>query len=845
VVRNDFGAVTSAVATLTMVNDPPTIGEQSADQASVEGEPAYFSVQAFSPCASPSYQWRFNDRDLPGETDSTFVIDLTTTNHAGAYTVVVGNPFASVTSAVMRLTVLPPSPPSFGGQPVRQIVGGGSDVVLEPAVYPALLLLQWFINGEPIPGATNRLLVLPNATTNDSGVYTLGVANSSGTVTSEVALLTVKPKGPLDRWTWRHPLPQGNDLISIAYGNDTFVATGAKGALLASHDGVKWQSRPRGQADFSQVVFALGRFVAVGQYGTIVTSPDGVVWTRQESAPASLLSVAYGNGMFVASVAGKLLATSSDGVHWSFHPGGLRGDLLHVAFGGGQFVGLVDRFRLSECCDQIESTIALSTSGSNWIQNWLPVPGEYATLTFANDRFLAFERGHAGGVPRVIRSNDGRQWSDSLLWFGGGSPAGLTYGNGLFVGAGYDFDRPNDPTDAPHEAVFVSPDGADWTVHSTGATGLLSDVAFGNGRFVAVGNQGSIATSTNGTQWTLVTSKSAATIRAVAYGPRTYVAIGDGGLILKSADGTTWIDQPSGTTANLLGLTFAEGRFVAVGTDEAFHAVILSSEDGSTWIRYASSAPIPGLSSVAHGASRFVAVGGGNAITSPDGVAWTVRTVPGMQQLNAVSYGMGKFVAVGCGGVIATSPLGTTWNLHSAPGSECLNAVAVGTNLMVAVGPYRVVLTSSDGVSWTSIVPPDVLETVSYAAGMFVAAAANGRLYSSTDGVEWVRHETVTTSAIRNLKFANGTLMAVGDNQTILQSGYFPTAFLRVRLPFTSEGFEFSVSAEPGRVYLLQASIDLVHWVDLLTFTNSQELTVFLDTEAPFLPMRFYRVVAP
>jgi hypothetical protein len=144
-----------------------------------------------------------------------------------------------------------------------------------------------------------------------------------------------------------------------------------------------------------------------------------------------------------------------------------------------------------------------------------------------------------------------------------------------------------------------------------------------------------------------------------------------------------------------------------------------------------------------------------------------------------------------------------------------------------------------------NLYPYDDLETVTHAAGRFIAAGVNGRLYSSADGNEWVRHETLAAATLRSLVFANGTLTVVGDNQTILESGYFPNAFLRVRPPFGSEGFQFSVSAEPGRPYLLQASSDLQHWTDLVSFSNLQELTVFLDGEAPFLRMRFYRVVAP
>jgi hypothetical protein len=128
---------------------------------------------------------------------------------------------------------------------------------------------------------------------------------------------------------------------------------------------------------------------------------------------------------------------------------------------------------------------------------------------------------------------------------------------------------------------------------------------------------------------------------------------------------------------------------------------------------------------------------------------------------------------------------------------------------------------------------------------MFVASATNGRVYSSTEGAEWVRHDTVASAPLRSLIFANGRFTAVGNYETILESGYSSSAFLRVRPPVTVEGFEFSVGAEPGRVYLLQASSDLIHWTDLLSFSNAQELTVFLDTEASLLPMRFYRALAP
>src|SRR5262245_2511444 len=46
-----------------------------------------------------------------------------------------------------------------------------------------------------------------------------------------------------------------------------------------------------------------------------------------------------------------------------------------------------------------------------------------------------------------------------------------------------------------HNSVLTSPDGAVWTRHETGAPFGLYGVTFGNGLFVAVGNEGAILTS--------------------------------------------------------------------------------------------------------------------------------------------------------------------------------------------------------------------------------------------------------------------------------------------------------------------------------------------------------------
>jgi hypothetical protein len=59
-------------------------------------------------------------------------------------------------------------------------------------------------------------------------------------------------------------------------------------------------------------------------------------------------------------------------------------------------------------------------------------------------------------------------------------------------------------------------------------------VAYGNGLFVVVGDDGAILTSPDGLNWTVQTSGTGIDLYGVAYGNGTFVAVGDDGAILTS-----------------------------------------------------------------------------------------------------------------------------------------------------------------------------------------------------------------------------------------------------------------------------------------------------------------------
>ena len=85
-----------------------------------------------------------------------------------------------------------------------------------------------------------------------------------------------------------------------------------------------------------------------------------------------------------------------------------------------------------------------------------------------------------------------------------------------------------------------------------------------NPLFVAVGDNGTIITSSDGTTWTSRTSGTTEKLRGGAYGKSTLVVVGRSGTILTSSDGSTWTSRTSGTSNKLKGITYGNSTFVAV-----------------------------------------------------------------------------------------------------------------------------------------------------------------------------------------------------------------------------------------------------------------------------------------
>ena len=294
------------------------------------------------------------------------------------------------------------------------------------------------------------------------------------------------------------------------------------------------------------------------------------------------------------------------------------------------------------------------------------------------------------GTPRLaggLDSNGVSTWSSPGIALGILDLRGIAYGvpaintltlnlvnpgsTGVFVAAGNNGSLFSGIVSNTNGSISWNPS------NYTSISANFNALTFNRGRFLAVGDGGTILLSLDGTTWTQEISGTTNNLYAVSNNGTGFTAIGANGTVITSADGIIWASAPIVTTNTLYGITIGNGLFVAVGAN----GTIITSPDGIIWQTEQTASPLPDLKGVAFGipqleyvyttqngytaqnlpAATFVAVGvNGSLVTSPDGITWTTQNPLPSTSLNAVTYGH-QFVAVGNGSSIFTSIDGLTW----------------------------------------------------------------------------------------------------------------------------------------------------------------------------------------
>jgi hypothetical protein len=343
------------------------------------------------------------------------------------------------------------------------------------------------------------------------------------------------------------------------------------------------------------------------------------------------------------------------------------------------------------------------------------------------------------GLFMAIRDNNAFTSRDGINWIlyergerGGFGQTDFCYGNGVFAAVG--------------NGIAASRDGITWNYRrftNQLSSVLLRGIAFGNGTFVAVGDRGTIVTSTDGSSWALQSAGTNSPFYSVAYGKELFLAntptemfssrdgtnwvvassrssfgskmrFGNGLFLmfspdeqglLTSSNGVDWAQNLS-VTFNIDDLVFAQEKWVAVGGFYGGGSFSFTSSDGLNWVTNGPNREY--FREITFGAGKFVAVGD-NIQTSEDGINWTNRSQLRSLNVQAFAYGMGRFVAVGSGSTAivsfppSTSTAPTKAVINSPPaGTYWLNDVIYANQMFVTVGggARGVVFTSTNGINW-------------------------------------------------------------------------------------------------------------------------------------------------
>lgn len=283
--------------------------------------------------------------------------------------------------------------------------------------------------------------------------------------------------------------------------------------------------------------------------------------------------------------------------------------------------------------------------------------------------------------------------------------------NGKFVAVGY------------NGYILTSMDGENWSAQQVG-TNIWSGIAYGNGRYVAVGYSrkpyvGYITTSTDGINWTTpqkteswnnkpgMEVKGGTLLNSIIYANGKFVTIGESNVKAYSTDGINWTLEGFSGMSSWKSIAFGNGKYVAVGDggETNYKGYVTSSTDGINWENTKNISPIY-VRDVTYGNERFVAVGSSNYVYySNDGITWNAMTNwDDDNDWKSVTFKDWRIISVGSRGKIfvTTDPTNFYYNEIIQVGEVYWKLIINRNGILFAFGQDGFITTSTDGINWTT-----------------------------------------------------------------------------------------------------------------------------------------------
>lgn len=282
---------------------PPVILSQPTDQAPLAGATARFVVGTATN-ALLYYQWRVDGTNLSdggqfsGALSKELTIASVNSNNVRSYSVMVSNSTGTVISSNAALS-LTPSAPVIIMQPISQTVLPGSNVTFKASVIGSTpYFYRWQLNGSAIfntikySGTATDTLVVSNAYA--TGVFSVQVNNSLGSVTSTGAVLSLVPV----------TIPGVTQSSAWSFGADANSGVNPYSPLVAARNGFLYGTTSGGGVTGGGVVYRINGNGAFLNLATLNGSSTG-------STPFAGLTLTKDGTLYGVSSAG---GTFDDGL---------------------------------------------------------------------------------------------------------------------------------------------------------------------------------------------------------------------------------------------------------------------------------------------------------------------------------------------------------------------------------------------------------------------------------------------------------------------------------------------------------------------------------------------------
>ena len=478
-----------------------------------------------------------------------------------------------------------------------------------------------------------------------------------------------------DNWTQTLTFKAGYGYNAVVYVNHTYFITSYEdNAVYVSKDGRSWTAKPLDlNANIQQMVWTGEHYLGAGN--GIYTSKDGTAWTKQSGSPKneSFQVIVTDGSTYIAAGASQRTGettrvvsyTSKDGKTWTKQDAsglGARALVLYPVDGG--FAGLAS----NKTADLPDGTYSIFTkNGSQWSTKLVgtSIAGDLRGIATNGKRTVA-----VGIHGTVLYTDNGTTWH-------GGKPfpykvAGdmgmnlfdVAWGAGKFVAVG-------------NAGAYYSTDGTEWkkaNVTFRGQYGDLENILWTGSFFVASSQVDGVYTSKDGVNWTKVKGMNDWLTSMIWDGKRvvaSFQVFNNGNPytnIMSTTNGTTWTKLAKIDFSDLK-IAWNEGKYIAyfpygrnmwVSADAKLWTKVDNNLDDQDRFEFAMNFDghfVAFNDSIAEVNGEYLTY---NAYyTSEDGKAWREIPVPDKQSDAGVNemmmdgvYAHGKYIFVGAAGLI-------------------------------------------------------------------------------------------------------------------------------------------------------------------------------------------------